>query len=673
MTVSPRIAEQARRLREQLDQHNYRYYVLDAPSVPDAEYDRLLTALRELEERHPELVVPESPTQRVGAAPAAGFTEVRHAVPMLSLDNAFSPEDVVDFDRRVRERLELEGPVTYSAEPKLDGVAINLRYEGGVLVRAATRGDGAVGEDVTHNARTLRSVPLAMSGKGHPSAAEVRGEIVMSRDGFLRMNERAAGSGEKTFVNPRNAAAGSLRQLDPRVTAGRPLEFFAYGVGEVSGFDLPGTHGAVLGLLRDWGFRVNRETRTVRGSEGCLEYYQAIASRRDSLPYDIDGVVYKVDDFRLQQELGFVARAPRWAIAHKFPAQEELTTVEGIEFQVGRTGALTPVARLAPVFVAGVTVSNATLHNIDEMRRKDVRIGDTVIVRRAGDVIPEIVASLPERRPATARAVRLPRKCPVCGSDVTREEGEAVARCSGGLFCSAQRKEALRHFASRRAMDITGLGEKVIDQLVDRAIVQTPADLYRLAPAQLSELDRMGEKSAEKLVAAIAKSKDTTLERFLFALGIRDVGEATAISLASHFGGIDPLAEASVEELQEVPDVGPVVAERVATFFRQPHNREVIDALLGAGIHWPHRERAAAPAHGHLDGETWVVTGTLETMTREEAREKIRQAGGKVSDSVSRKTTAVVAGSDPGSKLRKAEELGVAVITENEFLRRLGD
>lgn len=669
MTTPTKAVERVRRLREEINGHNYRYFVLDEPAIPDAEFDRLMAELRDLESRYPELVAPESPTQRVGASPAAGFLEVRHSSPMLSLDNAFTDDDVRAFDRRVRERLGQEGPIRYSAEPKLDGVAISIRYERGVLARAATRGDGTVGEDVTHNVRTIPSVPLVMAGTDAPGVVEVRGEIVMPRTGFEAMNRRAQAAGEKTFANPRNAAAGSLRQLDPRVTAGRPLELFAYGLGEIPSTDLPRSHSGVLERLRDWGFRVNRLVRVVIGVEGCLEYYRQIGEQRDRLPYEIDGVVYKVDDLDEQRKLGFVARAPRWAVAHKFAAQEELTTVEAIEFQVGRTGALTPVARLKPVFVGGVTVSNATLHNIDELHRKDVRVGDTVSVRRAGDVIPEVVGVLLDRRPRGARPVRLPKKCPACDSDVVREEGEAIARCTAGLFCSAQRKEAIRHFASRRAMDIQGLGEMLIEQLVDRELIKTPADLYRLSAQSLADLDRMGERSAEKLITAIARSRHTTLPRFLYALGIREVGESTALALAEHFGDLEPMMSATSDELQEVPDVGPVVAARIAAFFRESHNRQVIADLATLGVRWPAVEPKPRRAKGPLEGQTWVVTGTLESMTREEAKERIRAAGGKVSESVSKKTSGVVVGVEPGSKLQKARQLGLVTLTEADFLK----
>ncbi len=672
MPVPRQAMQRVRKLRDEIQAHNYRYHVLDDPVIPDVEYDRLMQELTELERQHPDLIVPDSPTQRVGSHPAAGFSEVRHALPMLSLDNAFADADVIAFDRRIRERLGAEGTVEYSAEPKIDGAAVSLRYEQGVLVQAATRGDGSVGEDVTHNVRTISSVPLRLQGKAYPSVLEVRGEIFMSRRGFEKLNARALAKGDKTFVNPRNAAAGSLRQLDPRLTAQRPLEIFAYGVGEVHGVRMPDTHSAWIKRLAQWGLRTNPLSEVVRGPEGCLVYYERIGQSRKDLPYDIDGVVYKVNDLGLQERLGFISRAPRWALAHKFPAQEEITTVEAVEFQVGRTGAVTPVARLKPVFVGGVTVSNATLHNMDELHRKDVRVGDTVTVRRAGDVIPEVVGVLLERRPARSSPVRLPRSCPVCGSDVIRPPGEAVARCTGGLFCAAQRKEALRHFASRRAMDIQGLGEKLTDQLVDTGMVSTPADLYRLTSIDLEALERMGPASASKLQEAIQESRETTLARFLYALGIREVGEATARTLADHFGTLEALQGASPDELQEVPDVGPVVAAEIHAFFQQPHNREVVQLLLKYGVRWPTVRRSAPGGGARFAGQTFVVTGTLNAMGREEAKERIRLLGGKTSESVSRKTSFLVCGENPGSKLRKAEELGVPVVQEAQFLKMLG-
>lgn len=671
MSAPQQAVRRTHQLRDELNAHNYRYHVLDDPSVPDAEYDRLLHELAELEQRYPELVEPDSPTQRVGGQPAAGFQEVRHAIPMLSLDNAFAADDVIAFDRRIRDRLRTGDLIVYAAEPKLDGAAISIRYEDGILKRAATRGDGSVGEDVTHNVRTIRSVPLRLRGRECPAVLEVRGEIFMSHAGFEALNQRTLAAGEKIFANPRNAAAGSLRQLDPRLTAARPLEMFAYGVGEMRGTDMPRTHSETMERLKKWGLPTNRFNAVARGPEGCLEYYDRVGRARQDLPYDIDGVVYKVDDLRLQEQLGYVARAPRWAIAHKFPAQEQITTVEAVEFQVGRTGAITPVARLKPVVVAGVTVSNATLHNMDELHRKDVRVGDAVVVRRAGDVIPEVVSVLKDRRPQGTRSVRLPRHCPVCGSDVIRPEGEAVARCTGGLFCSAQRKEALRHFASRRALDIQGLGEKIIDQLVEKNIVRTPGDLYRLAVAVLEPLERMGAKSAEKLHQAIDRSRNTTLARFLYALGIREVGEATAIALASHFGDLDPLMSASEEDLQHVPDVGPVVAAEIHAFFRQAHNREVIEDLRKQGIHWPTHKQRRAPEGGKLAGKIFVVSGILSTMSREEAKKRIRAKGGKTAESLSRKTSYLVCGEKPGTKLERAKKVGTPVITELELLAML--
>jgi DNA ligase (NAD+) len=654
-------------LRRQIEHHDYRYYVLDDPEVSDARYDALIRELRELEAAHPELVTPDSPTQRVGGEPARGFSEVRHAVPMLSLDNAFSEQDILEFDRRVRERLDVEA-VEYCAEPKIDGLAISVRYQRGRFVQAATRGDGTTGEDVTANVKVIASLPLRLLGKP-PIVLEVRGEVFMTRQSFERLNRRAAESGEKTFANPRNAAAGSLRQLDPRVTASRALDVFFYGVGATEGWTSPLRHGQVLQALRDFGLRTCPEVQTVAGAQGCLAYHARIGRMRDELGYDIDGVVYKVDRLDWQRELGFVARAPRWAIAHKFPAQEETTVVRDVDFQVGRTGALTPVARLEPVFVGGVTVSNVTLHNMDELERKDVRIGDTVVVRRAGDVIPEVVRVIVDRRPARARRVKLPERCPVCGSHVTRAEGEAVARCSGGLVCRAQRRESLLHFASRRAMDIEGLGDKIVEQLVDTGRVETPADLYKLEAAELAALERMGEKSAAKLVEAISRSRSITLPRFLYALGIRDVGEATALALAEHFGSLDALQAASMDEIQQVPDVGPVVALHVLDFFGEPHNRKVIRALREAGVVWPEGAPARRKEGGPLHGDVVVITGTLGAMTRDQARAAARAAGATVTDSVSRKTTLLVTGAEPGSKLRKANELGVRVVDEAEFLR----
>jgi DNA ligase (NAD+) len=668
--MSTSAAARVRELRSAIEHHNYRYHVLDDPEVSDAEYDRLLRELKALEEQHPDLITPDSPTQRVGATPVSELDEVIHAKPMLSLENAFSEEDLLSFDRRVRERLESDEQIEYAAEPKLDGLAVSFRYETGRLVQAATRGDGLRGEDVTHNVRTIKAVPIDLRGKA-PALLEVRGEVFMPIAGFKAMNERALTRGEKTFVNPRNAAAGGIRQLDPRLAASRPFDVFFYGLGETQGWTPPPRHTDTLQQLREWGLKTSPLTKTVRGVEGCLAYYRDIGERRASLPYEIDGVVYKVNRYAQQRELGFVARAPRWAIAHKFPAHEENTIVKDVEFQVGRTGALTPVARLEPIFVGGVTVSNATLHNMDEVRRKDVRIGDTVVVRRAGDVIPEIVKVIVDRRPASARIVELPGRCPVCGSDVEREEGEAVARCTGGLFCAAQRKEALRHFAARRALDIDGLGSKIIDQLVESGLVRSPADLYRLSVDDLANLERMGEKSATKLVDALNRSRQTTLARFLYGVGIRDVGEATAAALASHFGDLDSLQEASEEQIQEVPDVGPVVAAHVHTFFRQKHNREVIQALRERGVRWPAQKRKARAAEGAFSGQTFVITGTLDSMSRDEAADRIKALGGKVSGSVSKKTSCVVVGANAGSKLQKAQELGVQTLDEAAFLELL--
>ncbi len=656
-------------LRAQINHHNYRYYVLDDPELPDAEYDRMMLELRALEAEYPDLVTPDSPTQRVGGEPATAFAVVHHKVPMLSLENAFTEEDVQNFDRRIHERLGVTGDIEYWAEPKLDGLAVTVIYRDGKIERAATRGDGEKGEDVTANVRTIRSVPRTLRGKV-PSVIEVRGEVFMPIAGFERMNRVARERGEKVFVNPRNAAAGSLRVLDPRISASRPLDFFFYSLGVVEGGSAPARQHQMIEAFSEWGLPVCPEARIVRGVQGCLEFYRDIGSRRNALPYQIDGVVYKVDDRSVQERLGFVSRAPRWATAHKFPADEATTVVRDVEFQVGRTGALTPVARLEPVFVSGVTVSNVTLHNMDELQRKDVHIGDTVVVRRAGDVIPEVVKVLTDRRPEGTRKVELPTTCPVCGSPVERAEGEAVARCMGGFTCRAQRQEALRHFASRRAMDIEGLGDKLVEQLVEHGLVKTPADLYRLTLEQLADLERMGEKSASKLLQAIERSKNTTLPRFLYALGIRDVGEATALALARHFGNLDSLMAASADDVQKVLDVGPVVAGHVATFFASSDHREVIERLRAQGVHWPDVEVPTA-AGQPLAGLTFVITGTLESLSREEAQEQLTALGAKVSGSVSKKTSYLLAGAEAGSKLRKAEELGVRVLEERELLEVL--
>jgi DNA ligase (NAD+) len=667
-SVVTRIAK----IRDEINSHNYKYYVLDDPVVPDAEYDRLMSELSALEADHPELVTPDSPTQRVGVSPVAGFREVRHELPMLSLANAFDEQDIVEFDRRVRDRLGSTDEIVYAAEPKLDGTAVSLTYEKGKLVQAATRGDGMTGEDVTHNVRTIPSVPLVLRGEGYPARFEVRGEVFMPRAGFEALNKRARDAGEKTFVNPRNAAAGSLRQLDPKATAERPLDIFVYGAGHVERGRLPASHSETLERFRQWGLKTCPQSDVVSGVDQCLRYHRQIGEVRDGLPYDIDGVVYKVNAYDLQEILGAVSRAPRWAIAHKFPAQEQLTKVIAVEWQVGRTGAVTPVARLEPVFVGGVTVSNATLHNFDELRRKDVRKGDTVTVRRAGDVIPEVVQVLIDRRPEKTAPVRLPKKCPVCGSEVIRPEGEATARCTGGLYCSAQRKESLKHFASRGALDIEGLGSKLIDQLVEQDIVQTPGDLFRLQKGQLSDLERMGEKSTENLLDALESSKETTMMKFLYALGIREVGEATALNLARHFGGLNALRKATEEELQEVADVGPVVAAHISAFFRQPHNREVLDDLLSQGIHWPDPEPEPR-GEKVFSGMTVVVTGSLTEMTRNDAKARIQTLGGKVAGSISAKTDLVVYGRSAGSKLEKARKLNVKIIDEKSFVQILDE
>jgi DNA ligase (NAD+) len=670
MTASRDTATQIEALRDQIRHHNYRYHVLDDPEVPDAEYDRLVRRLQALEQEHPELVTPDSPTQRVGDEPVDAFGTVQHRLPMLSLDNAFSEDELRDFHRRVVDRLERENvgdDLSYAAEPKLDGAAVSLLYVDGKLQRGATRGDGTRGEDITHNVRTIDSVPLRLFGKGYPATMEVRGEVFMPKAGFDEYNRRAREAGEKTFVNPRNAAAGSLRQLDPKLTAARPLDIYVYSVGVVEDGQLPDRHSEVLDQLQQWGLKTCPERSVVQGVDGCLAYYAGLGARRESLPYEIDGVVYKVNSRADQEELGYVSRAPRWAIAHKFPAQEELTVVQGIEFQVGRTGAITPVARLEPVFVGGVTVSNATLHNIDELNRKDVRVGDTVVVRRAGDVIPEVVSVIMARRPKGTKRVRLPRKCPVCKSKVSREEGEAVARCTGGLYCAAQRIEALKHFVSRRAMDIDGLGSKVIEQLVAIDRVKTPADLYQLEAGELAAMERMGEKSADNLIAAIERSKETSLARFLYGLGIREVGEATAAGLASHFGGLSAIMAANDEDLLSVPDVGPIVASRIRAFFDESHNREVIQRLQDAGVHWTETDPVAPRSDGPLTGKTFVLTGTLSSMTRDEAKVRIRQLGGKVTGSVSKKTDFVVFGEKAGSKLTKAQQLGVETLDESQL------
>ena len=676
MSLPGEAAERARSLREAIERHNRAYYVLDAPTVPDAEYDRLFRALQELEAAHPELRTADSPTRRVGGQPLPEFAAVRHAVPMRSIrtETDTGPEGARNFDARVRRALGLEegaGPVEYAAELKFDGLAISLRYEDGVLARAATRGDGETGEDVTQNVRTIHCIPLRLRSAA-PALLEVRGEAYMSRGDFERYNARQRELGRPTLVNPRNGAAGSIRQLDPKIAAERPLSFFAYGVGETRGWPMPESHSGVLDALDGFGVPVCAQRGVARGAGGLIDFHAKILALRDTLPFDIDGVVYKVNSIALQERLGFVSREPRWAVAHKYPPQEELTEVLDIEVQVGRTGAITPVARLAPVFVGGVTVTNATLHNEDEVRRKDVRIGDTVIVRRAGDVIPEVVAALPERRRGSERAFVMPERCPVCGSAVRRLPDEAVARCSGGLYCPAQRKQAILHFASRRALDIEGLGEKLVDQLVDRQLVKHPADLYRLDAATLAGLERMGGKSAQNIVEAIARSKRTTLARLIYSLGIRNVGEATAKDLARHFGDLEALMSADAEALQRVPDVGPVVAESIAGFFAEAHNREVIAGLTEAGVRGE-AEARTEDSVAVLRGQTFVLTGSLPSLSREAAGALIEAAGGKVSGSVSKKTDYVVAGEDAGSKLDKARALGITVIGEDGLRKLLGN
>ena len=674
MTAPIAAASRAAELREQIERHNHRYYVLDDPEIPDAEYDRLFRELQALEAEHSELRRADSPTQRVGGKALDAFVPVRHRMPMLSIrtETDVGPGGARAFDVQVRRELGLDDdptPVEYACELKFDGLAVSLRYEDGALVQAATRGDGETGEDVTQNVRTIKAVPLRLQGPA-PAVLEVRGEVYMSRPDFERYNARQRAAGLPALVNPRNGAAGSIRQLDPNIAAKRPLSFFAYGLGETQGWELPATHGATLDALAAFGLPVSDERAVARGADGLIQFHRAIAEKRDALPFDIDGVVYKVNRLDWQRELGFRTREPRWAVAHKFPAQEVLTVVEAIEVQVGRTGAITPVARLKPVFVGGVTVTNATLHNADEVARKDVRVGDTAIVRRAGDVIPEVVGVVLERRPAESRPFAMPETCPVCGSRVIRPEGEAVARCVGGLYCRAQRKEAIRHFASRRALDIEGLGDKLVEQLVERERVRDPADLFALDAATLADLERMGSKSAVNLVEALERSKTTTLARFLYALGIREVGEATALALAEHFGALESLMAADEERLRQVPDIGPVVGAAVRAFFQEPHNRDIIARLRAAGVRWP--ETAARPANDRrLAGKTVVLTGTLESLSRDRATASLRALGAKVAGSVSKKTDYVVAGRDAGSKLDKARELGVTVLDEAGLLALL--
>lgn len=669
------IEQQLTELRTTLRHHEYLYHVLDNPEVPDAEYDRLMRELRALEEAHPEFVTPDSPTQRVGAAPLSEFTQVRHEVPMLSLDNVFDEASYLAFNKRVQDRLKSTDEPIFCCELKLDGLAVSLLYEDGVLVRAATRGDGTTGENITANVRTIRAIPLKLRGENIPRRLEVRGEVFLPQAGFEKINEDARRTGSKIFANPRNAAAGSLRQLDPRITAKRPLTFFCYGVGLLEDGELPASHMARLQQFKAWGLPVSDRIRLCSTPEEVLAFYHQVEADRPTLGFDIDGVVIKVDSLALQETLGFVARAPRWAVAFKFPAQEQMTFVRDVEFQVGRTGAITPVARLEPVQVAGVLVSNATLHNADEIERLGLRVGDRVVIRRAGDVIPQVVGVVESERPAQTKEIIFPNHCPVCGSDVERVEGEAVARCTGGLICGAQRKESLKHFVSRRALDVDGMGDKIIDQLVEKEYVHTAADLFTLTAGKLTGLDRMGPKSAQNVVDALDKAKETTFARFLYALGIREVGEATAAGLAAHFGALDTLAAASIEDLQKVPDVGIVVATHTLNFFAEESNREVIRQLTEeAGVHWPapvviRAEEIDSP----FAGKTVVLTGSLSILSRDEAKDRLVALGAKVAGSVSKKTDLVIAGEAAGSKLVKAQELGIDIIDEAEMIRLLGD
>lgn len=665
--IPKKILEEYKNLVAELNQHNHRYYVLDNPSVPDSEYDRQMRKLQDMEVSHPDIATEDSPTQRVGGMALQSFSQIKHGLPMLSLDNAFSDAELQDFERKVKDRLNQTTDIEYVCEPKLDGAAVSILYRDGVLVYGATRGDGNVGEDITANVRTIKSVPLKLQGDNIPHLLEVRGEIYLPKVGFDALNEAARAVGGKSFVNPRNAAAGSLRQLDSKVTASRPLEMCAYSVGQYQAERTPTTHQDMLQALCGWGFKLNDYVETVTGVDACADYYQRLAKRRNKLPYDIDGIVYKVNELALQERLGFVAKAPRWAIARKFPAQEEMTQLLGVEFQVGRTGAITPVARLEPVFVGGVTVSNATLHNRDEIERLGVRIGDVVIIRRAGDVIPQIAKVVLEKRPLDAEVIVFPERCPVCQSSVQRNTGEAVARCSGGLFCGAQIKEAIKHFASRKAMDIDGLGDKLVELMVDKAIIFSVADLYELDESRLVGLERMAEKSVANLVAAIDVSKETTLAKFLYALGIREVGEATAQTLANNFGAIEMIAQSSVEELLEIDDIGPVVARYIANFFRNPDNLSIIEALRNAGVKWPDIDLSSQGAQ-LLKGQTWVLTGGMQIMSRAEAKDALQALGAKVASSVSAKTSQVVAGPGAGSKLTKAENLGIAVMDEAELM-----
>lgn len=660
--------EKLQSLRDKINFHNYRYYVLDDPEIPDAEFDKLFRELQSLEKEFPELVTDDSPTQRVGAAPLKEFGEVRHKVPMLSLANAFDEDELNNFGKRISEIVGKKiDSMEFIAEPKLDGLAISLRYEKGKLVQGATRGDGESGEDVTQNIRTIKSIPLLLSGKNIPDVLEVRGEVFISKKGFQELNKNQEKTGGKTFANPRNAAAGSLRQLDSSITATRPLEFYAYGIGEVKNGNIGKTQFELLQNLKQWGVRVSPEIKVVKGIKACLEYYQKITPRREKLAYEIDGVVYKVNSFAQQEELGFVSRAPRWAIAHKFPAQEAMTTINAIDVQVGRTGILTPVARLKPVEVGGVTVTNATLHNQDEIERLDARVGDTVVIYRAGDVIPKVASVVKSKRPKNTRRFKMPAKCPECDSEVERIEDEAATRCTGGLFCPAQRKNSIKHFNSRRAMDIDGVGDKLVDQLVDKGLIRDAADQYSLTVDQLASLERMAKKSAENVVNALQKSKTTSLARFIYALGIRDVGEATAQNLAQHYADLESVMKAGEESLQEVQDIGPIVAHHIVSFFKQKHNKDVIKKLLKAGVHWP-AVKSGASKDSKVAGKTIVITGTLSSMKRDELKSRLQELGAKVTGSVSKNTDYVVVGADPGSKYDKAQKLGVEILDEKNIL-----
>lgn len=666
-TIIKKIAE----LKKKINEHNYRYHILDEPLISDAAYDKLFRDLEDLEKQYPELISNDSPTQRVGNTPLTSFQQVQHAIPMLSLENAFSEKEVFAFNKRIQERLHTEKDIEYACEPKLDGIAVSLIYHNGQLIRAATRGDGNTGEDITLNIRTILSIPLQLRGSDYPTRLEVRGEVYIPKKAFQQLNNRLKEADEKTFVNPRNAAAGSLRQLNPKITAQRSLAFFTHSVGQIEDGKLAPTHTAILNQFEEWGLPRCPQTQTAKNISACLAYYHKIEKQRPTLPYEIDGVVYKVNAIALQQQLGFVSRAPRWALAHKFPAQEEFTQVLAIEFQVGRTGALTPVARLQPAFVGGATISNATLHNMDEVNRKDVRVGDTVIIRRAGDVIPEVVSVVKEKRPINTHHLKLPKHCPICGSDIVKLETESAARCSGALYCPAQRKEAIKHFASRKAMNIEGLGNKLVDQLVDTGLIKDVSDLYHLTPEQLANLEHLGEKSALKLCDAIRASKKTSLTRFLYGLGIRDVGITTAQNLTQHFQELKSIMLADEASLQTIPDIGPIVAAHVKKFFSEPHNREVIKHLLATGITWP-KPSIINPHHSSLlTGKSFVLTGSLSELSREQAISLLQELGAKVGSSVSKKTDYVIVGKDPGSKLTRAQELGLKILSENKFLELL--